>query len=347
MELGDRKKRILQLIVESYIETAEPVGSRYIAKKNDLSLSPATIRNEMADLEEMGYLEQPHTSAGRVPSQMGYRFYVDQLMEKYFMTVADMERVNRAFQLKTEEIDKVVAQVCRAMSDMTDFAAVAITPRQDKSRIKKIDLVMIDSHSFLAVIVTDSAVVKNKLFRTRDAIDETKLRLFSALINNALANESIGSITIDMLRSLTQKMPDYGDIISPVIKFVHETTLELDRSGFILNGANNVLKHPEFSDLDKAREFIDFLERGEAVGEIMESIPNDTEQTSIIIGRENKSPEMSGSSLIVRTYKVDDSVYGCLGIIGPVRMDYAKAVLDIEYFGRRLSQLFEDLFRYE
>lgn len=347
MELGDRKKKILQLIVESYIETAEPVGSRYIAKKNDLSLSPATIRNEMADLEEMGYLEQPHTSAGRVPSQAGYRFYVDQLMERYFMTMADMERVNQALKLQTEEIDKVIARVCQVMSDMTDFTTVAVTPKHDKSRIKKLDLVMIDSHNFLAVIVTDSAVVKNRLFRTHDIIDEQTLKLFSGILNQTLVNMSIGSITFDMIHSLKKIVPEYAEHLVPVLNFIHEVVAELDRSNLIMNGANNILKYPEFSDLDKARSFIEFLENGEAVGEIMKNIPNNAEKTSIIIGNENKNPQMAGSSLIVRTYKIDDSVYGCLGLIGPIRMDYAKAVSDIEYFGRRLSLLFEEIFHHD
>ncbi|MBQ4249522.1 MAG: heat-inducible transcription repressor HrcA [Clostridia bacterium] len=344
MELGDRKKKILQLIIESYIETAEPVGSRYIAKKNDLSLSPATIRNEMADLEEMGYLEQPHTSAGRVPSQAGYRFYVDQLMERYFMTMADMERVNQALKLQTEEIDKIISRVCQVMSDVTDFTTVAVTPKHDKSRIKKLDLVMIDAHSFLAVIVTDSAVVKNRLFRTSGTIDERTLKLFSGILNQTLANISIGSITFDMINSLKKAMPEYANELVPVLNFVHEVVTQLDRSNLYMRGANNILKYPEFADLDKARSFIEFLEDGEAVGEIIKSVPEGAEQTSIIIGSENKNPHMQGSSLILRTYKIDDSAYGCLGLIGPIRMDYRKAVSDIEYFGSRLSQLFEEIF---
>ena len=253
VELGDRKKKILQLIIESYIETAEPVGSRYIAKKNDLSLSPATIRNEMADLEEMGYLEQPHTSAGRVPSQAGYRFYVDQLMERYFMTMADMERVNQALKLQTEEIDKIIARVCQVMSDVTDFTTVAVTPKHDKSRIKKLDLVMIDAHSFLAVIVTDNAIVKNKLFRTSGTIDEKALKLFSGLLNQTLTNISIGSITLDMINSLKKAVPEYANELIPVLNFVHEVVTQLDRSNLYMKGANNILKYPEFADLDKYR----------------------------------------------------------------------------------------------
>ncbi|MBR2743131.1 MAG: heat-inducible transcription repressor HrcA [Clostridia bacterium] len=344
VELGDRKKKILQLIIESYIETAEPVGSRYIAKKNDLSLSPATIRNEMADLEEMGYLEQPHTSAGRVPSQAGYRFYVDQLMERYFMTMADMERVNQALKLQTEEIDKIIARVCQVMSDVTDFTTVAVTPKHDKSRIKKLDLVMIDAHSFLAVIVTDNAIVKNKLFRTSGTIDEKALKLFSGLLNQTLTNISIGSITLDMINSLKKAVPEYANELIPVLNFVHEVVTQLDRSNLYMKGANNILKYPEFADLDKARSFIEFLEDGEAVSEIIKKVPDGAEQTSIIIGSENNNPHMAGSSLILRTYKIDDTAYGCLGLIGPIRMDYRKAVSDIEYFGRRLSLLFEEIF---
>jgi heat-inducible transcriptional repressor len=348
MELGDRKKRILQSVIESYIETAEPVGSRFIAKKNNLMLSPATVRNEMADLEELGYLEQPHASAGRVPSQLGYRFYVDQLMKKYLLSIAEMERMNEAMKLRREEIDKMIAQACQIMSEMTDFTTVAVT-KQDKSRIKKLDLILLDQNSFLAVLVTDNAVVKNRLFRVKQPIHEERLRLLALLLNRTLANESIGSVTFDMIESLKRVAPEYDAMIMPILHFVHEVVAQLEKSNVILNGANNVLKFPEFSDMNKARSFIAFLESSEEIGDMIKQVSdspeqNFMEQTKIVIGKENPNPNMQGSSIVIRAYQLDNSMVGWLGLIGPVRMDYAKAVSDLEYFGHRLSLLIDEVF---
>jgi heat-inducible transcriptional repressor len=344
MELGERKKKILQLVINSYIETAEPVGSRFISKKNDLALSSATIRNEMADLEEMGYLEQPHTSSGRVPSQRGYRFYVDQLMEKYLLSITEMERVNQALKIKYEEIDKLIARACHIMSEITDFAAFAVTPKQDKSCIKKLDLVVIDQNSFLAVLVTDNAIVKNKLFKVNNNINEETLKLLAHLLNKTLENQSIGSITIDIINSLKRIVPQHEDVILPILSFVYDVVTQLEKSDVILNGANNLLKFPEFFDIQKAREFISFLEDKKEIGEMVKNLVTKEPMTKILIGKENENPNMQSSSIIINTYKLDDTLIGSIGLIGPIRMDYSKAVSDLEYFGHRLSLLMDEFF---
>lgn len=338
MELSERKKAILQAIIEDYIASAEPVGSRNIAKNHDLGLSAATIRNEMADLEEMGYLDKPHTSAGRIPSEMGYRFYVDSLMHRYSLTMEEIANLQSSMDRKYNQLENVVSEISDIISKATNYPAIVELPVAQKSRLRSVKMMLIERGSILIVVVTDAGVVRNRHMKVSGDIDYEVVDSISEFLSGQLTGLSADDFTPARLMLIYEAMASYGDFLKTVIEFVLEC-LGNSQSRVYIGGASNILNNPEFENIERAREFLSFIDRKENVSEMLNLLETADSNISIKIGSENAVPEMRDTSLVVANYNVGDKLHGKIGIIGPKRMNYARVVSSLELINDRLSEI--------
>lgn len=338
MELSERKKAILQAIIEDYIALAEPVGSRNIAKNHDLGLSAATIRNEMADLEEMGYLDKPHTSAGRIPSEMGYRFYVDSLMHRYSLTMEEIANLQSSMDRKYNQLENVVSEISDIISKATNYPAIVELPVAQKSRLRSVKMMLIEKGSVLIVVVTDAGVVRNRHMKVSGDIDYEVVDSISEFLSGQLTGLSADDFTPARLMLIYEAMASYGDFLKTVIEFVLEC-LGNSQSRVYIGGASNILNNPEFENIERAREFLSFIDRKENVSEMLNLLETADSNISIKIGSENAVPEMRDTSLVVANYNVGGKLHGKIGIIGPKRMNYARVVSSLELINSQLSEI--------
>ncbi len=337
MELSDRKKKILGAIIESYIESAEPVGSRTISKSNDLKLSPATIRNEMADLEEMGYLEQPHTSAGRVPSNLGYRFYVDSLMQQYQLTVREMEQMRDAMKVRFNELDRILTYAASCVSQFTNYTTVAVAPSVSKCVIKKVEIIPVDEQSFLLVIIPSGGTAKNRLFRSERPLSADMLTMLRHFLNLTITDRIASEISMESVLSLETAMGDNRDLVMPILRFALDSISDMDADNVHMAGVQKMLQYPEYQDVEKVREFLRMVEDKKALGEFLEDSDAGQDMT-IIIGDELGQGKSDDTSIIICRCHPGESNSGLIGIIGPKRMDYAKAITSLRFFTNNLSR---------
>lgn len=323
MEFDDRKLKILQAIINDYISTGEPVGSRTIARKYDLGVSSATIRNEMADLEEMGYIEQLHTSSGRKPSDRGYRLYVDKLMKTHQITSQE-ELLIRGMLLNAAlfEVDKIMRQVSVVLSKLTQLTCIVKTPSVKKSCLKALQLINIDGGSILLVIVTDSGIIKNNMIRIQRPIDGEILQKLNNMLNDRLKNLTIEGINLEVINNIKRDLHGYEDIFNAIIPALYECLNEEEFSDVITEGETNILNYTEYNDIDRAKEFITFLDNKESVKKILPA----SKDTTVSIGGENYIPEAKDYSIVSRAYGAGEKPLGSIGIIGPTRMDYSKVI---------------------
>ena len=259
MELSERKKKILRAVVESYIQTAEPVGSKALAELAGVKVSSATIRNELAELTELGYLEQPHTSAGRVPSPQGYRLYVNELMEEQRLSLEETKQINEALHLKMRELDKVIDQAGRMVSQLTNYPAFALTEGARRLTIRRFDLILVDEASFIAVVMTDSSVVKNKLFRLPAQLSEPQLQLLTTLLNTAFVGKTLDQLTPELMRVAEHAAGSSYGLISLVVSFAMEVLDALESGAVYTAGTSHILDHPEYQDVGKAQKLMSYL----------------------------------------------------------------------------------------
>ena len=338
MELSERKKAILQAIIEDYIASAEPVGSRNIAKNHDLGLSAATIRNEMADLEEMGYLDKPHTSAGRIPSEMGYRFYVDSLMHRYSLTMEEIANLQSSMDRKYNQLENVVSEISDIISKATNYPAIVELPVAQKSRLRSVKMMLIERGSVLIVVVTDAGVVRNRHMKVSGDIDYEVVDSISEFLSGQLTGLSADDFTPARLMLIYEAMASYGDFLKTVIEFVLEC-LGNSQSRVYIGGASNILNNPEFENIERAREFLSFIDRKENVSEMLNLLETAESNISIKIGSENAVPEMRDTSLVVANYNVGGKLHGKIGIIGPKRMNYARVISSLELINTNLTEI--------
>jgi len=338
MELSERKRAILQAIIEDYIQTAEPVGSRNIAKNHDLGLSAATIRNEMADLEEMGYLDKPHTSAGRIPSEMGYRFYVDSLMHRYSLTMEEITSLQSSMDRKYSQLENVVSEISDILSKATNYPAIVELPTAQKSRLRSVKMMLIEQGSVLIVVVTDAGVVRNRHMNVSDDIDYEIIDSISEFLSGQLTGLSADDFTPARLMLIYEAMSKYGDFLKTVIEFVLDCLGNTQKRVYI-GGASNILNNPEFENIERAREFFSFIDRKENVSQMLNLPEEAGNSISIKIGSENAVPEMRDTSLVVANYNVGGKLHGKIGIIGPKRMNYARVVSSLELINSQLSEI--------
>ncbi len=346
MELGGRKRKILQSIVEEYVLSAEPIGSRTIARHTDMGLSSATIRNEMADLEEMGYLISPHTSAGRIPSDAGYRFYVNELMRHYQMSTDEMARLRSFFTAGVFQLDRMIRQVGDIMSQLTSYTTIAVTPEIKRSFVKRFGLIPVDESCVLLVLVTSEGIVKNQLISMEG--DEDSLRSLARLLNEKLAGLTLEEINLVKINEIQHMLGANHQVLMPILNFIHDAITEMDGSEVYVSSTQNILKHPEYYNISKARELLGFLESKENLKNAVDQI--DTPEggcIGVVIGKENKFNEMQETSMVTAGYTVAGKLAGRIGIVGPTRMDYAKVVTSLDYITKGLDEIVRQLYKQE
>lgn len=339
VELDERKKKILQAVIRNYLETGEPVGSRTISKYTDLNLSSATIRNEMADLEEMGYILQPHTSAGRIPSDKGYRFYVDAMMEEKQRETVEMQEMLVERQDKMETLLK---QVARVLAHNTQYATMISAPQTKRSKLKFIQLSRVDAHQILAVIVIEGNVIKNNILSVDEELsDETLLKL-NILLNTNLNGLTIDEISLGMISVMKQQAGIHSDIVSEVIDAVAEAIRAEEDLEIYTSGTNNIFRYPELADQEKASELINTFEEKQQLGELLQETSDNAENTGIqvYIGEESPVQSMRDCSVVTATYELGGGMKGTIGIVGPKRMDYDKVVGTLRTIQTQLDELY-------
>ena len=343
MDLGKRKRLILQAIVEDYIASAEPVGSRNIAKNHDLGLSAATIRNEMADLEEMGFLDKPHTSAGRVPSQLGYRFYVDALMRSYSMAVEEIDNLNRALEQHYVSLNSVVSKVSDVISKITHYPTVISVPTASSPAIMNVKMLMIEKNVALIVVVLDGGTVRNKKVKLSGNITYKEIDAISDFLNSQLAGLTLKEIDEARIMLIYSAMGQYRDFLSVVLEFAIEC-LRQDLAEVYVGGAANILNHPEFANIDKARAFLKFIDNRENATKVISLSSDDPDAVRVVIGSETGLEEMATTSIVLSNYHVGPKMKGTIGVIGPTRMDYARIVSSIETVRSQLEEILKRTF---
>lgn len=340
MELDERKTKILEAIIRNYLETGEPVGSRTISKYTDLNLSSATIRNEMSDLEEMGYILQPHTSAGRIPSDKGYRFYVDRIMD-------DKEReVSEIKELMIERQDKMellLKQVVKVLASNTNYAAMVSAPSYHRNKLKFIQLSQVDAKQLVAVVVVEGNIVKNKIIDVSEALDNETLLKLNMLLNTNLNGLSLEEISLGMITKLKEQAGIHSNIVSEVLDAVAEAIKVEDDLEIYTSGATNIFRYPELSDSERASELINTFEEKKPLTELVQETLADEGNNGIqvYIGNETPVQAMKDCSVITATYELEEGMQGTIGIIGPKRMDYEKSLSAMKTLMAQLDKIFK------
>ena len=341
MRLDDRKWKIFNAIIKTYLETGEPVGSRTISKYADLNLSSATIRNEMADLEEMGLIIQPHTSAGRIPSDQGYRMYVDYLMEQKDKEVKEMQ--NMMIQ-KQDRMEAVLKQVVKVLANNTNYATMISAPQYHRTKLKFIQLSIINETQILAVVVADGNIVKNKVLNFEHGLNNELLLKLNILLNTALNGLAMEEINLGLITKLKEQAGIHSDVVSKVLDTVAETIQMDDEMEIYTSGATNIFKYPELSDSSKASELINAFEEKKELASLVAESMAQTSDTGIqvYIGNEAPIQNMKDCSVVTATYELGSGIKGTIGIIGPKRMDYEKVVDSLKTLKTQLDNVFED-----
>ncbi len=341
-ELDDRKLKILQAIIRTYLETGEPVGSRTISKFSDLNLSSATIRNEMADLEELGYILQPHTSAGRIPSDKGYRFYVDKLMEEKEREVQELQELMIRRQ---DKMEKVLKQVAKVLASNTNYAAMISAPQYNRSKLKFIQLNQVEEGQMLAVIVLEGNVIKNKIIPISEELEREALFRLNMLLNTNLNGLSLEEINLDVITQMKEEAGIHSVLVSEVLDAVAQAIHEEEDVEIFTSGATNIFKYPELSDKRRASDLISTFEEKQQLATLIsktfEDEKEDNHSIQVYIGDETPIQAMKDCSVVTATYNLGKGMKGTIGIIGPKRMDYENVVNTLKTLMTQLDQIFE------
>ncbi len=338
IELDERKIKILNAIIKNYLETGEPVGSRTISKYTDLNLSSATIRNEMSDLEDLGYIVQPHTSAGRIPSDKGYRFYVNNLIAEKDKEVAEMQEWMIE---KTEKMESLLKNVAKTLANNTQYATLVSAPSVVSNRLKFVQLSAVDEHQVLSVVVMDGNIVKNKIINVEKPLDNETMLKLNMLLNTNLNGLTVDDINLALITRLKEQAGIHDEIISQVLDTVAETITEGEDLQVYTSGATNIFKYPELADSKKASELLDTFEEKQSLMELLSDSTSEGDNTGIqvYIGDESPISTMKDCSIVTATYELGDGVKGTIGIVGPKRMDYENVVDNIKSLKGQLDKL--------
>jgi heat-inducible transcriptional repressor len=326
MEMDERKIKILQAIVTDYINNGEPVGSRTIAKKYDLGISSATIRNEMSDLEEMGYIEQLHTSSGRKPSDKGYRLYVDRLMQITKLSTEEQSMIkNQLINVALYEVDKIVRQATQMLSHLTNLTSIVKAPSVQKSCVKYVQLMNLDAGSVLFIIITDSGIIKNNVIKISKPISSDVIERLTNIVNFRLVRLTIEQINLEVINNLKSDLASYQEIFHGIIPALYDSLSGIETSEVYIQGATNIFNYPEFNNIDKAREFLILVDNKESINTLIgtqDIIGNIT----IKIGGENFVECARDCSIITAVYSASGIPLGSIGVIGPTRIPYGKVI---------------------
>lgn len=339
--LSERKLKILHAIIKTYLETGEPVGSRTISKYTDLNLSSATIRNEMADLEELGFIVQPHTSAGRIPSDKGYRLYVDMLMEE---KEQELNEIQEQMLHKADKMDQLLKQAAKVLANNTNYATMISSPTNSANKIKFIQLSQVDEEQIIAVIVLGGNVIKNKIISVGDELSSENLLKLNMLLNTTLNGMAIEDITLGLIARLKEQAGIHSEVIGHVLDAVAETVHIDEDMQIYTSGATNIFKYPELSDKQSAQEIISAFEEKQQLTDLVTQTLSQDENTGIqvYIGEETKVQNMKDCSVVTATYELGEGMKGTIGIIGPKRMDYEHVLTSLKRLQSELDTIFED-----
>ena len=338
MEMTDRKKKVLRSIVDLYIRTAEPVGSKAIAQMPDMNYSSATIRNEMADLTTMGYLEQPHTSAGRIPSAAGYRLYVDELMADYRLSMDETRSINSAIEEKMQRVDKLVERVAKLVSQATDLPAISMASRHGQSTVKRFDLIMAGAGNFILVVMLSTDEVVNKLIKLPLNVTENDLKVLSALLNATMVDLSVEEFTPGLMDRVMRSAGAAASLVPVIVEFTTETLRRSGSSNMVVAGHSRLLGLPEYRDVDKAQRIMSSIDEDTLSN--LPAVMQASNGTKVLVGPENVADELKDTSVVMTKFDIGDGMQGMIGVVGPTRMDYAKVTARLSYFAESLSKMF-------
>lgn len=341
MNMGDRKLQILKFIIDDFISTAQPIGSRTIAKKYTLGLSSATIRNEMADLEELGYLEQPHTSAGRVPSDLGYRLYVDSLMKQGTLGTEQKQIIQSLLMNRIIEVDDVISQATKLLSNMTHMTSFISLPLFKKSKLANMKLVKINDSKVLLILVSDSGVVKSIQLGLRDVEQDVLDNISNGLLKRLLG-ATIEDINVKKISGLKLECPDYGSVVDYLIPILKDTLRDIDDVELCLEGAKTIFDLPEFHDVIKAKQFLMAIENKDLLYQVIRNL--DDKGINVKIGAEIGVEEFKECSVVGAAYHFNDESIGRIGVLGPTRMEYGKIISVVDYIRKTLSDIFSGIY---
>lgn len=341
-ELSERQVKILNAIIRTYLETGEPVGSRTISKASDLKLSSATIRNEMSDLEEMGYIVQPHTSAGRIPSDKGYRFYVDHMMEEMEEKEREVTEMKAFVIEKTERMEQVLKNIAKLLAANTNYATIVSAPQMHRGKVKFIQLSNVDQGQVLATIMLDGNIVKNKIIRTEDNLDQETMLKLNILLNSSLNGLTLEQINLGTIARLKEQAGIHSEMVGSVLDAVAEAVQADEELEIYTSGATNIFKYPELSDSQRASDLISAFEEKHELRDLF-TVNGDGEESTgiqVYIGNETPVQRMKDCSVVTATYELGDGVHGTIGIVGPKRMDYEKVVDSLKTLKVQLDEIF-------
>lgn len=345
MELDERKLKILQTIIRLYLETGEPVGSRTISKDADMHLSSATIRNEMSDLEDMGYIIQPHTSAGRIPSDKGYRLYVDTMLEA---KSAEVDSLRSELDEKADKMDVLLKEIAKFLATNTNYATMVSGPRYQSKKVKFIQLTEVDTENLLAVIVLDNNSVRNQLIRVSSPLDAERITKLNFILNTALNGLDVTEMNLAIIQQIKEQMGGDSSVVDSVLEVIGSALTADEDPEVYTSGATNILKYPELMDQSSAAEILNAFEEKKVINNWLE-IPsnhtapsNETHDIQVYIGNETQVDSMKDCSMVTATYRIEEGVYGKIGIVGPKRMNYDKVVGTLQSLMTQLDDIFKD-----
>ncbi|MEG6614845.1 heat-inducible transcriptional repressor HrcA [Peptococcaceae bacterium 1198_IL3148] len=342
MKMDDRKKKILLAIIQDYISTAEPVGSRTISRKYNLGVSPATIRNEMADLEDLGLIEQPHTSAGRIPSDLGYRYYVDYLMEPEKLSVEQMQFINSSYKDKAQELGKVINRTGQLLSDLTNYTSIVTSPQMSQAQIKYVQLVSMAPTLAMVIIVLNSGAVYHHQIEVAESITQQDLEQISRVLNAKLSGVNMENIKLTLLNEIYLELSRYRDFVDVALELMQNNLAKQVEGKIYLGGVYNILNQPEFHNIEKLKTLLSLLEKESLLQDIM---MGKKDGLSVRIGVENNQEEIKDCTMITATYKIGNHMQGTIGVLGPTRMEYSKAITIVEHLSKILNYTLEKLNR--
>ncbi len=347
LDLNERKKQILKSIIDAYIDSGEPIGSKYLTQYGQISLSPATIRNEMSELEEMGFLDKPHTSAGRVPSNAAYKIYVDKLMESYRLTCEELDLLNDLVRFKMDELDKIVGKAGKIMSGLTNYATVTMTTVSKQNKFSRFDALLIDSQSFLLVMISAESTIKTRHVYTDYHLDQAAIEVIKLALNKNLTDIPLDSVSLPVIMKTEEDMGRYRALVTPVLRICYEAISEETGGAVKIDGLTNLLSYHEFSDVSKVRELMRlFEEKKDYINNLLSS-PADVDTTDenhnklkVYIGDETTIPALSDTSMVFCSVPMG-SQNAIIGILGPKRMDYKKVFSSLRQFASNMEKVID------
>ena len=338
MELTERKKKVLRSVVDLYIRTAEPVGSKAISALPDMKYSSATIRNEMADLTSMGYLEQPHTSAGRIPSAAGYRLYVDELRLDYRLSIDETKSINTAIEEKMQRVDKMVEKVAKLVSQATNLPAISAASRRGDACVKRFELILAGQGSIILVLMLPNDQVVNKLIKLPVNLEEGDLKLLTAVLNAAMTEIPLEEFTAELMEKVMRSAGAAASLVPVILDFTQETLKTHGSTNISVTGQSRLLSLPEYRDVDKAQRLLASIDEDSLSN--LPAVMRGSNGTKVLVGPENVADELKDTSVVMTKFDIGDGMQGMIGVVGPTRMDYAQVTARLSYFAESLSKMF-------